>query len=596
MDDASFNLDYSLDMLIRLSRIFTFFFVTGILGFIGFRIYSEKFASDEIPNNVKIYLITDSVRYKADDVYWNARESIEKGNWRNVYLAIHHLDKLIASTGYDDAKIYRTALQGSVLLMKGNYIKALNCHLEALDFVKDKNYFAHMLYGYRELIKIYKELNLPEETKKYEHDYKVLAKQMEFHPFETIELKDSVERCKTTNPYIAAIAAKELFYTSRNRGDLQGMGLAQYTLGDVLTKHKKDYVNGLMSYQQALSIYERLDDREGIAKCYKNIGRVYYRNEFYDIAEDYYRLALHDYEFCLDLTAVSDIKETIANLYIDQQQYITAAFHVNIALDMAQRARDQKQIAKCHNTKGVINQLKEKLDDAIVEHEKAVYYAHEAGDAAFEAEMYNNLGNDYRLKGDFVQALSSYQECIKYKSFLGNDARYVLLNAAILLTQSNRFKEAEEYLFEAVFLADQNQSYADLRDIKKELGRMYKRKGDDEKSEYYYLQSDELDEKVQAQIKEVGKFLTHAKTEILTYTQHIREKSKLEAERRIYKRWLITLSLLGIVLGIILNKYGSKIRQSYNQHKQEERLKNKVISEVSRMVQEQEQKNDTNAT
>lgn len=378
--------------------------------------------------------------------------------------------------------------------------------------------------------------------------------------------------------------------------DEENMANALHAKGWVYYKNK-DYVAALEQYTAALKLNEKIQQRRHMGDCFKDIALIYYRAEFYDIAEDYYRLALHDYEFCLDLTAVSDIKETIANLYIDQQQYITAAFHVNIALDMAQRARDQKQIAKCHNTKGIINRRKDKVDDAIVEHEKAVYYAHEAGDVAFEAEMYNNLGNDYRLKGDFSQALQDYSECLNYKDLLSVSAKInVLFNAAILLTQSNRFKEAEEYLFEAVFLADQNQSYADLRDIKKELGRMYKRKGDDEKSEYYYLQSDELDEKVQAQIKEVGKFLTHAKTEILTYTQHIREKSKLEAERRIYKRWLITLSLLGIVLGIILNKYGSKIRQSYNQHKQEERLKNKVISEVSRMVQEQEQKNDTNAT
>lgn len=387
-----------------------------------------------------------------------------------------------------------------------------------------------------------------------------------------------------------------VYSISKEAGYEECMADALHLKGVVYYK-QKHYLAALQSFAESLAINQKLKRSKSIGESYKWTGITYHDTEFYNIAEEYYNLAINEYAYSLDSRNVSEMQRYIAILYQDQKDYTTAAFHLNIALEMAQRARDQKQIAKCHNTKGVINQLKEKLDDAIVEHEKAVYYAHEASDAEFEAEMYNNLGNDYRLKGDLIKSLQCYNESLKYKNLMVVGTKIdVLLNAAILLTQSNRFKEAEEYLFEAVFLADQNQSYADLRDIKKELGRMYKRKGDDEKSEYYYLQSDELDDQIKAEIKKVSDFLTNSKMEILRYNQHLLEKGRVEVEERKLKRWLVTASLLSMALGMFIYKVGSKIRKSYKQHKQEERLKNKVISEVSRLVQEQEQKNDNNTT
>lgn len=470
-------------MLIRLSRIFTFFFVTSILGFIGFRIYSEKFASKEIPNNVKIYLITDSVRYKADDIYWNARESIEQGNWRNVYLAIHHLDRLVSSTGYDEAKIYRAALQGSVLAMKGNYIKALDCHLEALDFVKGKNYFAHMLYGYRELIKICKILKMSEEVKKYEHDQKVLLFQMQVPPLETIRLKDSVERCRDTNPYMAAIVAKELFYTSRNRGDLQGMGRAQYTLGYVLTKYKQDYVNGLMSYKKALSIYEYVGSNEDIALCYKGIGLVYHFTKLYTDAITSYKASLKIYEEEIgDKNEMANLYRNIGLVYITQSLYDKALICFNKSLNHRLSLNEPMLLVESYIDIANVYDDMDGFDNCIIYNQRALDLIEKSRNRQgkwYEGMIYNNLGFSYIRMNKLEDALKNLYLALKIKQEIDDyeSLSNTFYNIGKVKEKQAKYEEAIGFLNQSLELDKKANDFQLIANTQKRLGDIYQKLG-----------------------------------------------------------------------------------------------------------------------
>ena len=60
----------------------------------------------------------------------------------------------------------------------------------------------------------------------------------------------------------------------------------------MLFKEQSDYTKALDYYDQAMAIYSRVNDEDGIGDCYTNMGVAYKSLGQYDEALAYYALAI----------------------------------------------------------------------------------------------------------------------------------------------------------------------------------------------------------------------------------------------------------------------------------------------------------------
>ncbi len=89
-------------------------------------------------------------------------------------------------------------------------------------------------------------------------------------------------------------------------------------------------------HQKALTIYEHLGDRKGLAASYNNIGNIHAEQGRYAEALAYYQKALQIQERLGDQQGIADSYENIGNLYRRQGLYPQARTYLQKALALAQ--------------------------------------------------------------------------------------------------------------------------------------------------------------------------------------------------------------------------------------------------------------------
>ena len=212
-------------------------------------------------------------------------------------------------------------------------------------------------------------------------------------------LKDMGEICFHLGYYTKALQyyldAKKLFEKSK-RNDL--LAETSVKLG-TLYYYNKEMSSSRRSYDQALKIYNTLNDRRGTAVTFGKLGHLMEKKQLYDSAFIYQKRALDAYTSINNKEGIAGIYENIGSIHEDLAQYEQAMSYFRSALAIYQTSKQIVQSIEVVNNIGDIYRKTGNLKKALQQSEMALKLARQHNEIYQVSSAYRDISKAYNLMG-----------------------------------------------------------------------------------------------------------------------------------------------------------------------------------------------------
>lgn len=189
----------------------------------------------------------------------------------------------------------------------------------------------------------------------------------------------------------------------------------------------------------------------GISVCYSNLGYLFDDRSDYKKALQYLNEALKIQKLLNDRNSMTFIYINIGVTYMDNGKFKKAdeAFHKS--LEIAIEFNLYKNIIAAYNNLGALYFRSGDFTKAIDYYEQAVKRAKEYNFSEGMCQSYNNLGELFEKRGEFNLAFDFYSKAKELLPMIADEFIKAELygNLGSVLTQLHKFKEAYAYLVES---------------------------------------------------------------------------------------------------------------------------------------------------
>ncbi|NET82915.1 MAG: tetratricopeptide repeat protein [Moorea sp. SIO1F2] len=220
-----------------------------------------------------------------------------------------------------------------------------------------------------------------------------------------------------TSQYQAALKSwQEALSIYRELEDRQGEANSLYNLGNAyhsLGQYRK--AAALKSWQEALSIYRELEDRQGEANSLNNLGLAYHSLGQYRKAIEFYQQSLALAREMEDRQGEARSLNNLGNAYGSLGQYRKAIEFHQQSLSRFRELEDRQREATSLGNLGVAYGSLGQYRKAIEFHQQSLSLARELEDRQGEANSLNNLGLAYHRLGQYRKAIEFYQQSLSIK-------------------------------------------------------------------------------------------------------------------------------------------------------------------------------------
>lgn len=229
----------------------------------------------------------------------------------------------------------------------------------------------------------------------------------------------------------------------------------------------------------------------GLASLNSNLGN-YTQSRHFD------SLAVHQTRKYND----HDIEAQALNLeglvYFNKGDYNNALLCYNLSEQKAQQAGSLKVLAKIWTNRAAINYLQGKLQIAVSDFHRTLYYAIKSKDMELLSGTYMNLGLIYSNSGDLKNALINYNKSLlMYQKMHDNDdVQLCLQNIANLYLDQSDYARAIETYLKALAISEQLNDKPAIARLHNNLGEVYARLGEYEKAVTEYMKSAKIKERL----------------------------------------------------------------------------------------------------
>lgn len=209
--------------------------------------------------------------------------------------------------------------------------------------------------------------------------------------------------------------------------------------------------------EEALSIFTRINDKTGVARCQLNIGQMEGVQGNYDIAISYFLKALKYFEGTRDTPALINtyVKLGVANDYTGNFDKALEYYHIGLGL--ASASKMTANTIFLYNNIGTTHARMEQLDTAKIYFEKALEYSNIKGFERARVSPLMNIGIIYREKGDLQKAMEYHKLALALSEELGmrEDYAQAMYNLGVAEVEIN---------------PENTQSFYKALDIAREIG------------------------------------------------------------------------------------------------------------------------------
>lgn len=204
--------------------------------------------------------------------------------------------------------------------------------------------------------------------------------------------------------------ARDILIGLGNDADKRDLATAYIGLGFVT--HYKKSAEILEYYKEALQIYQELDDPQGKATCYHNIGTV---QDDDDLAMKYYKksLELH-YQYNLPDFERGNTYANMGWIYFKRKDYQTAIDYFNKALEVQVGVNDSHTDYAYQGLSYALSWIG-KFDESITAIKNSIEAAKKANNKYYIATGYRDLGQLYNAKKMYKEAIGALEIALNVK-------------------------------------------------------------------------------------------------------------------------------------------------------------------------------------
>jgi serine phosphatase RsbU (regulator of sigma subunit) len=227
---------------------------------------------------------------------------------------------------------------------------------------------------------------------------------------------------------------------SHEKGLKKEEGLAHNAIGD-LYWFAGDYSTTSDHYFKALKIFEELNDKDGMAECYRNIGWIYQGQKNYPLTLNYYKKSL-------DLNIQLNNKKAIVANYDDLSILYKMMKKYDLALEFSHRTilladsiGNKKGVATGYGNLGGLYLEMGNYDLSIEALKKSTDLHIKLDDHYNTAECYNALSSAYIKRRKPAEAI----KCAEIALQIGKDYHYKTIVAEAYMELANGYAEAKKH-------------------------------------------------------------------------------------------------------------------------------------------------------
>ncbi len=201
--------------------------------------------------------------------------------------------------------------------------------------------------------------------------------------------------------------------------DKKGLAGNYIWVGNVFNEGLHQYDKATEYFTKSLTLSRELNDSSLISYNYNNLGQAFYFQKKYKQAFEYYYASRDIKRLLNDKRGLGNAFGNISNIYFDTANYALALVYNDSALQIRNEQNDKKGIATCLANGGNIQLLLNNYQAAFDNYQKALNLGNEIDFKEPVIEAYNGLSKYYEQSGNPIQALAFYK---LYKN--ANDSVY----------------------------------------------------------------------------------------------------------------------------------------------------------------------------
>ncbi len=296
-----------------------------------------------------------------------------------------------------------------------------------------------------------------------------------------------------TNPDSAIYWAQRASELARVNGFIRQEAISLDHLGKGFYE-KIDYQNALLAYEEALKLFQALDDPSSVFKAHINIGNVYMHKSELKHASNYYGNALEiakTYKNDLFLAQANDALGILFHYKGDHPEALK--FYLDAAIQY-ENVGDTVKLALINNNIGIIYNEQGDFENARKYYLKSIYQLQEIGEESLLIDKLYNLSALYTSMGEYESVvaplLDAIRICEKQKNAPDKLKTLLRLNDAYIVIGNN--KEALVYAKRSLDLANTFNNPAKMAEVYMKLAASYQKVGEFKTSLKYFRSAENI--------------------------------------------------------------------------------------------------------
>ena len=196
---------------------------------------------------------------------------------------------------------------------------------------------------------------------------------------------------------------------------------------------ENDYFASLEQYYKALDLCRKKKDFAARAAINKEIGNVYNKAGFEDMALYFYNIGFELYKELDDSLSIAHSYYNIARAYLQAKNTTKAQKFFELSIDLYKRLGQVKYEYETYNSLGILFRLDSNYSESYRNFQKSL----EKENRNYRLGMlFNNIGYNYQTEGNIQKAHHFYQKAFAYENDMRSHHKILLYQNYASIVQS----------------------------------------------------------------------------------------------------------------------------------------------------------------
>lgn len=173
-----------------------------------------------------------------------------------------------------------------------------------------------------------------------------------------------------------------------------------------------DHALATRTAQEALALFQSVNNVAGIATTYEQLGRCYFAQTQMEEAERYYDLALDIWHRQSDVPKQADALIMLSYIDVRRGEWLNAASYLTQAQSLIDEQNDPGRMARIASGLGTLFKESGLSESALVQFQRATSYFLQSQDERGYNRMLLQLGYTHYLLGNYSAALANLQQAL----------------------------------------------------------------------------------------------------------------------------------------------------------------------------------------